>query len=185
MTLVTTPGDAAADSYATLAAADAYFTARGVTTWTGSNTDKEAALRRATTYLDNQYKWVGLRATQAQSLLWPRVDGSRDPFVLSYTYPLLDPDGFQIAIDAVPVKVQQATFEIALLALSGVTLEPRLERGGQIKSKSESVGPLSETTVWQDGAPVVDRYTVAEGLLRGYFTAAPGASSGNLKVVRG
>lgn len=181
MALTTTAGAANADSYASLTEATTYFTARGVSAWTGTDAVKEQALRKATTYLDNQYRdrWVGRRANETQSLAWPRIDGTR-----GYGYPLRDLDGFDIASDAVPVQVKNATLEAALLVIAGETLEPRLERGGAIKSISKGVGPLNKAVTYADGASVVDRYTVIEGLLRGIAKSAPGASSGTVELVR-
>jgi hypothetical protein len=189
MTLVTTAGAADADSYAAVADADAYFSSRGIATWTGATGVKENALRRGTTYLDNQYrqKWIGIRATATQSLAWPRCDGARGRLVFypGYLLPLFDIDGFQILSTIVPQQVISATIEAALLALTGVSLESRLERGGLIKSQHDKVDVLETETVWQDGAPAVDRYTVIEGLLRGLVTGTPGASSGSVQMVRG
>lgn len=190
MTIVATPGDPAADSYVTVAEADAYFLARGTATWTGSDAVKEAALRKGTTYLDNQYRgrWKGYRTNQLQSLSWPRVGSYRENGVRIGNSlavdGIIDSDGFEIGTDVVPAQVKNATIEAALLSLTNVALEPRLERGGQIKSLSEQVGPLSTSTVWADGAPAVDRYLVIEGLLRGLVTSMPGASSGNVPLVR-
>ena len=190
MSLNSTPGDAAADSYFTIEEADAYFTARGVTTWTGDNTTKEAAARRGTSYLDNQYRnrWKGYRTKELQALAWPRVGsyaryGVRIGDSLSVVG-IVDDDGFEIPADTVPKQVKTAAMEAALLALNGETLEPKLERGGQIKSISKGVGPLQKSVVYADGAPAVDRYTVIEGLLRGLVTSSPGASAGNVRLVR-
>jgi len=181
MTLVTTPGTADADSYGSLAEAAAYFTARGVTTWTGDDANKEAALRVATAYLDNAYRdrWVGRRTNETQSLAWPRIDGVR-----GWGTPLRDIDDFDIASDSIPAQVKHAQFEAALLHLSGVKLEPRLERGGQIKSKGTGVGPLRKDVTYMDGAPAVDRITAIEGLLRGLVKGSPGSAGGNFRVVR-
>jgi hypothetical protein len=178
MTLIVTPGAPDADSYTALADADAYFTARGIATWTGTDAVKEQALRRATTYLDNQYRsrWVGVRVNETQSLAWPRQ--GRCGAVL------YDSDDFQIAADAIPVQLRDACIEVALLTLTGVVLEPRLERGGQVKSIGKSVGPLRKDVVYMDGAPVMDRLIVVEGLLRGLVTSTPGASAGNVNLVR-
>lgn len=185
MTLVTAPGDPAADSYAALADATAYFTGRGEASWTGTDAAKENALRRGTTYLENQYRqrWVGLRATQAQSLAWPRLDGERG-YYRGYTQLLLDLDGFPIAQTVVPLQVQQAAMEAALLALTGVSMEPRLVRGNAIKSTRKKVDVLETEIVYQDGAPSTDRFLVIEGLLRGLVTSTPGAQSGNTTMVR-
>lgn len=181
MTITATPGSATADSYVTVAEADAYFTARNVTTWTGADTVKEPALRKATAYLDNQYRlrWVGVRSVEAQALAWPRRDGYR-----GWGYPLLDADGFDIAVDGVPQQVKNACAEAALLALTGVTLEPRLERGGQIKSIGKSVGPLRKDITYADGASIMDRITSIEGILRGLVKSTPGSTSSTVSVVR-
>jgi len=189
MSLNTTPGDPAADSYTSVAEADAYFSARGEATWTGTTTAKENALRRGTTYLDNAYrtKYVGITALQTQALGWPRVDGTRGPLTVfpGYTIPLYDINGFPIDTTTVPKQVKNAAAEAALLALTGVVLEPRLVRGGQIKSTRSKVDVLETETVYMDGAPSVDRYTIIEGLLRGLVTGNPGSSSGNVVLVRG
>lgn len=185
MSLNSTAGDVAADSYASLAETDAYFLSRNVTTWTGADTVKEAALRRATTYLDNQYRllWVGITATQTQSLCWPRVDGTRG-YYTGYTQLLLDINGWPIPSNVVPTQIKTAAMETALLALGTAALEPVLDRGGQIKSIGKSVGPLRKDITYVDGAPVVSRYLVVEGLLAGLVKGFPGASSGNVRLVR-
>jgi len=185
MALTTTPGSATADSYASLAEATTYFTARGVTAWTGTDAVKEAALRVATAYLDNQYrgKWVGIRYEEAQALAWPRVNGYRG-YAGGMIEPLYDLDDFEIPYDAIPVQIRNATLEAALLHIAGVTLEPTLARGGAIKSIGKSVGPLRKDIVYVDGASVFDRYTAIEGLLRGLVTGTPGATVGNVRLVR-
>ena len=191
MALVTTPGAADADSYFTLAEATAYFTARGIATWTGSDTVKESAARRGTTYLDNQYRgrWKGYRTEQLQALAWPRVGSGGDSRLRAQgdtfaVYGIVDDDGFEIPTNVIPAQIKTAAMEAALLVLTGVTMEPRLERGGQIKSKLEQVGPISESTTWMDGAPAVDRFLAIEGLLRGLVNSMPGSTSGNVRLVR-
>lgn len=185
MTLVTTPGASNADSYASLAEADAYFLARGVTAWTGADAAKEAALRRATSYLDNQYRdrWIGVRTAQAQALAWPRVDGGRGRY-RGFTQYLTDADGFDIASDAVPVQVKQAAMEAALLILGGASLEPTLTRGGAIASYRSRVDVIEEETTYSPAAPAVDRYLAIEGLLSGLVTSQPGASGSVVRLVR-
>lgn len=186
MALNSTAGDVAAESYFAITDADTYFSARGVTAWTGATAVKEAAARKGTAYLENQYRarWVGLTVTQTQALAWPRLDGSRDPWHRSMQYPLVDINGFQIPSTTVPLQVQHAAMEAALLALGGADMEPTLVRGGQIKSIGKSVGPLRKDITYIDGAPAVDRYMVIEGILRGLVTSTPGASSGNVRLVR-
>jgi hypothetical protein len=184
MTIVTTPGSADADSYITLQEFNAYCdkTGRGVS---GTDDELGVVLHKGVAYLENAYRgrWVGIAATQTQALAWPRVDGYRTLW-RSYTYPLVDGEGFQIAIDAIPVQIKNAQCEASLLAFAGTKLEPTLVRGGMIKSIGKSVGPLRKDIVYMDGAPAVDRYIAIDGLLRGLVTSSPGATSGNVRLVR-
>jgi hypothetical protein len=186
VSLNSTAGDPNADSYIALADANTYFANRGELTWTGTDAAKEQALRRGTTYLDNQYRsrWVGLTVTQTQSLGWPRCDGMRG-YYRGYTQLLLDINGFQIPQTVVPLQVQQAAAEAALLYLQGVPLEPRLIRGNQIKSIMNKVDVIQTETVWGDNATPVDRYLVIEGLLRGLVLSSPGSPTGTVQLLRG
>lgn len=188
MALNSNPGDPAADSYIALADADAYFNLRGITTWTGTETVKENALRRGTSALDNLYRnlWIGIRAYQDQSLGWPRIDGARGPMLFNpgFLINLYDIDGFQIPFDQVPTQVQNAAAESALLYMQGVEMQPRLVRGGMIKSQMNKVDVIEQQTVWQDGAPAQDRFIVIEGLLRALVKSTPGAPSGNNQILR-
>jgi hypothetical protein len=187
MTLVTTPGDPNADSYVSLVEAAAYFTKRGETTFAALADDaaREVALRRSTAYLDNQYRarWMGINSFQVQSLAWPRVDGLRG-YYRGYTQQLLDLNGWPIPIATVPQQVKDAVCEVALLYVAGVTLEPRLVRGGLIKSQRDKVDVLETETVYMDGASVVDRFLVVEGLLRGLVISFPGQGTGAVPLVR-
>jgi hypothetical protein len=108
MALTTTPGSATADSYATIAQADAYHTARGNATWTGADPIKEAALIRATQWLDGRYGdfWPGTRwKLRLQSLDWPRVDA-------------YDRDGATVDSDTIPPEIVNAVCEAALRELT-------------------------------------------------------------------
>jgi hypothetical protein len=184
MALVVTPGASDADSYASFAEYSAYCAARGITP--SDEADAEIELRKATAYLDNQYRsrWIGIRTNETQSLAWPRM-GDVSLYVRdSISYSLVDLDGYEIATDTIPTQIKNATIEAALLVKSGNTLEPTLTRGGAIKSIGKGVGPLRKDITYEDGAPVVDRYTAIEGLLRGLVKSTPGARSGNVSLVR-
>lgn len=68
-------GLAGAESYASIAECAAYASSIGSSEWNGTDAVKEAALRKATQYLDAVYIWKSspLRPF-TQSLQWPRID---------------------------------------------------------------------------------------------------------------
>lgn len=141
MALDATVGGINADTYGTLAEANAYFAARETGNWDGSDEHKEMALRRAATYLDNVYrgKWKGQRTTRDQARAWPR----------SYA---IDSDGYSYEADTIPPVLKYAQFEAAKIISGGTSLETTLDRA----VKSEQVGPLSVT--YMDGAALQAQY---------------------------
>ena len=74
MSLITEDGTGRddAESYVTVAYADNYATAHGLTAWTGTDTVKEVALRKATQYIDTTYNFRSAKSYQYQSLEFPR-----------------------------------------------------------------------------------------------------------------
>lgn len=100
-------------AYGTLAAADAYHQDRGNTTWTGTDAAKQAALLRASDYVDSLsqrqvspgvYEQVfgGVRTGgRAQARVWPRTGA-------------YDSDGNLLPSDTVPVEVEYAVYEASL-----------------------------------------------------------------------
>jgi hypothetical protein len=102
-----------AESYASVSFANTYFTALNNASWTGADTVKEAALRKATSYIDSNYDFAGYKRTKEQALQWPRS--------------WVEVDGYAIESDLVPLAVQRATAELALKSLT-TTLEPDIER---------------------------------------------------------
>ena len=119
-------GLATADSYASRADADTYHAARGNAAWAAASADaRDAALRKATQYLDTRYRWVGTRLTLTQALEWPRY------FVPRIGYPPGWPQP----------RVVHACIELALRALSVDRLAD--DEGRDVLS--ESVGPISVT----------------------------------------
>lgn len=103
-------GLANAESYISVANADAYFTARGNATWAAITTTalKEEALRRATDYMVQVYRqrWQGYRMTDTQALDWPRSGVVVD----AYRY---------VDTDEVPTEVAHACAELAVRASAG------------------------------------------------------------------
>lgn len=101
-----------AESYCSVADADAYFLARGNATWAAIATTelKEIALRKATDYMEQNYRqlWLGYRVDISQSLSWPRSD-----VVI---------DGFTQPADEVPEEVVRACAELAVRASASTLL---------------------------------------------------------------
>lgn len=130
MSLDVTVGGAAAESYVSVADATTYLTARGVADSAFKSKDttaKEAALRKATTYIDSYYTFKGTKATEAQALQWPRYD------VWAF--------GYLVSNSIVPQRVKDACCELALKAIAA-DIAPDIEPQ---KVVAESVGPLSVT----------------------------------------
>ena len=106
MALIVTPGASNANSYATLIEADAYHDTRlHNAEWTAAgDATKEAALIWATRELDANFCWYGRKATEEQSLDWPR-------------YGMYDKDGYSIDSDIVPDQVKNAEAELAFMLI--------------------------------------------------------------------
>lgn len=161
-------GLADANSYVALAFADQYFLDRAIATWTGDNSAKQSALVRATDYVENRYseKFLGCKFSETQALHFPTDSGNTDP------------DTGDKVPDAMPVKLLKAICEYAVRALTA-DLAPDLttdDSGQRVLSKSETVGPLSESVTYASGGTVyVFRpYPAADVLLKGLFRSSGG-----------
>jgi len=156
MAIDTTPKSPTAVAYGPVVDADAYFLARGIAAWTGTDPAKEESLISGQDYLHGLYAagWFGIRTTQDQALDWPRAW-------------LVDLDGYPIDADLYPLGLVHANFEAALLILTGTDLEPVLVRGGSITKKSVKAAVVATTTEYVSGAPARSVITKIEGLLAG------------------
>lgn len=127
--------------YGTLIGANSYHTARGNVAWAeGSIPEREAALQRGTDYIDGRYRYQtaggcwksmfrGVRTDgRAQDLEWPRT-GAKDS------------EGNAIPPDEVPVEVEHATYEAALLELLNPGSLSPIFVASQLVTK-EKVGPI-------------------------------------------
>ena len=166
--IVATPGAADANSYLTLAAAqaiiDGFVQDADVTAWASATTDqKNRALFSATQRLDRE-RFLGARATDTQALQWPRT-GVRKPDTYINTYAVGFP--FRITTDyytdtEIPQQVQYAQVVLAAylnnnpdgIGLSG------LEDYKNVKIGSLDVTPnLGYGAVGADKIPpIVERY---------------------------
>lgn len=156
-----------ANAFIGLTDCDTYHTLRGNSTWTGTDAVKEAAIIRATFYLD-RLNWKGIKTGQTNPLAWPRYgtdkanwNGMVQP--ASAFIGVIDDDGYDVGTATVPQKVKDAACEMALRFLNSAVPEPDLDRGGRIKELTVDV----IKTVYESGAPVVPVYTVITRLLRG------------------
>ncbi len=133
---------AGANSFASIADADAYFADRNTdSAWNDlGTTEKEQALVRGTDYINTTYrlKWKGHKRTGDQSLTWPRSA-------------VVDEDGFDLADTSLPQSLLNATAEMAL-ALQDADTDPyAVDRTNTpIKSISESVDVISISTEYMD-----------------------------------
>ena len=103
MAITADPTSPDMNAYCDVAFADAYFTFRfGGEAWndgTFTDTQKESLLVRATTTLDT-FRYGGYKTSGTQPLKWPRSG-------------LVDDEGYAVANNVVPMRVKQATCEMA------------------------------------------------------------------------
>ena len=151
-------GIAGADSYQTVAQLDAYALAFFGAALTGTDGEKEAALRRSAAFMNSlPFKAVRTKG-RAQGLAWPR-DG------------VTDDEGNEIEADKVPqeVKNAQLIFARAELQSPGI-LTPTVVQNEGIKR--ERVGPIE--TEFADTSKRVEAFRpivtqamdIIEGLLQ-------------------
>lgn len=152
-------GIEAANSYESVASFDAFHALRQNDEAADKTVaEKEAALVRATDYIEAHARAQGAPLSLSQGLQWP-VEGST----------------------AVPRQVRSATLILALYALRGPLASPAV-RG--IKSKSVKAGSVETETVFDDAAPT-DPYPEITAMLAP-VTAQPtsGASVSFATVIR-
>lgn len=150
-----------ANAYITVQEFKDYHADRGADTSAFDDEAIEAAIVRATDYLDQRFNFVGKkRLGRNQTTEWPRTDAwDRDRYY----------------INDIPPEVKEACAEYALRALAA-ELNPDPERnasGVAVLSKSEAVGPISESVTFVGGAvfqmpkyPAADQKLVRAGLVR-------------------
>ena len=145
MTLIVEDGSCVpgAESYVAVNDCQTYATNRALAFDTTSLPAAEAALRRATAYVDTKYRlrFPGYRTLRrAQPLEWPRAEAFYyQPDTATRTPFFIDPRAFYpydlIPMNAIPIEITKAVCEGAIreLAEPGV-LRPDLERGGGLYS---------------------------------------------------
>lgn len=162
-------GLADAESYASVAAADARCASLGLTAWAAlAEVDKEISLRKAMAFMATyRTRWTGQRAYQRQALDWPRYN--------------VVVDGFTVPSTIVPAEVINACIDLAVRAGRGEDLLPDLDTGSNT-IKKDKTGPL-ETEYFQNTTDARERFVAVDALLAPYFGSAGGGNS--IKVTRG
>ena len=161
-----------ADAYVSLAEVDQYHLDRGNAAWTGTDIDREGAIRRATDYMVQTYRqrWKGVYISPLQLLDWPRGFVQRTGFDRSYSgyYPF-----FMVPNNIVPDLVKHACAELALKALAG----PLLADESQVVER-EQVGPI--VVNYSKYSPQRVRYPAIDGMLSEYLLGGGGSVSTRL-----
>lgn len=155
-----------ANSYATVSEADDYHEDRGNTSWTGTDEAKQAALVKATDYIEG--RWAGSFKGQKefntdQPLSFPR----------SYLY---DRNGD--LVEGVPDKLKAAVFEYALRALTtSLFVDPSATSTQQISRLREKIGPIETETYYAEGsvASTTKAIPAADYFLKDFVVSGSGA----------
>lgn len=140
-----------ANTYASVADADAYWADRASATWAAATDDeKAAALIQATDYL-NGLSWTG-RKVAIRAMSWPRID--------------VEVDGYVLGSDEIPDEVVQATSYMAGEIIGGATPLAATDR------------PLTKLTAgavsmeWGASSSQSPQYPALKSILRGYILAS-------------
>lgn len=145
-------GVAGANSYVSIADANAYFADRNDSTWAGLQDEvKQKGILDATAYIEAKYRgsWVGSLYDTAQGLSWPRIGA-------------YDPEGRDLD-GGVPVDLIAVVCRLALQSATSGDLEVAQDRGGQVKR--EKVGPIE--TEYEPGAPAGSTYPYVDDMISG------------------
>lgn len=183
VTIDATAGGASANSYMTLAQADAYVEAMissaDVTAWsTGTDDTRNRALAAAAQRLDRE-RFIGARATDTQALQWPRT-GVRKPDTYVNTYATGFP--FRISEDyftdtEIPDQIKRAQIELAVYLKNNVE---GISLGGLEDFKNVKIGSL-DVTPDKTGAIGADR---VPPMFERYLTGLRISGPGNIAIKR-
>jgi hypothetical protein len=182
--IVATPGAANANSYLTLAEAqaiiDGFVEDADVQHWGSGNTDsRNRALFTATQRLDRE-RFLGARATDTQSLQWPRT-GVRKPDTYINTYAVGFP--FRITTDyftdtEIPTQIQYAQTVLAVFLHNNTDA---LGLSGLEDYKNVKIGSLDVTPNVGFGAVGADK---VPPLMERYLTGLRISGPGNFAIRR-
>jgi len=116
-----------ANSYVTLAEANAYFLDRMHSSAWEDEDDKDKLLISSSRMLDWYMKWKGVKGSSVQSMQWPRTG-------------VIRPDGTEVDDDVIPFEVRIAVYELAFVNIEADrTAEDPLAGIGEVKAGSLTV----------------------------------------------
>jgi hypothetical protein len=149
--------DKNANAYCTKEFANAYHEDFGdPAAWSGADdSDKEAAIRTATRYLDATYtnRWVAEKVSRRQSLSWPRYYDGYINDELFYA-------------DEIPLAIKQATAILALNHINGEALFPVKTTDDTLEEKLIKVSDITIAKKFSGGgAPVLPEFPLIDALL--------------------
>lgn len=151
-----------AESYASVSEADTYNTNRANSGWANlGQTEKEAALRVATEWLDGRYNWRGQIKDLEQDLDWPR------------TWAYDDEDRL---LEGIPKKLKQACMQLAYEHTQASLTEAEGPR-----VTSERVEGAVEVEYADTAGNQGNRFPVVERMLRGLHNGSSGGSTVKLE----
>lgn len=135
--LVTTPGAANANSYASWAEYTAYWNLRLFNTapLAATQANAELGLAWAAALMDALFNWTGTATDNVQAMAWPRVG-------------MFTPNGFALATTVIPQRLKDAQSEYAGILLAGdrTADNPDLKAvGEQVQLTSVRAGSLALT----------------------------------------
>ncbi len=186
ITIIATPSAPDANSYATMAESDAYHATHPYsTTWDEADEDQKArALVTATRQLDTWYDWAGSITTLEQALLWPRR-GVYRPGATAYNGSMStddwhEPFGILLPADEIPVRIREATAELARQLLDGDrTADSDLETQGLTSLKA---GPVFMQFRQTSAKPIPD---AVASMVSPLGTPRTKSGSGAISMYRG
>lgn len=138
-----------ANTYASIADANAYWSGRANEAWANATDDeKSSALIQATDYL-NGLPWTG-RKVAIRTMAWPRVD--------------VKVDGHELGSDEIPEEVVQACCYMAGEIIGGATPLAATDRA----LTKLTAGAVSME--WDAASSQAPQYPALKSILRGYIT---------------
>lgn len=154
-------------AYGTLSNANNYHSARNNVAWANASapgeTVRNGALQRASDSVDNKYRsrFPGSKTGgRAQIPEWPRKN-----VVI---------DGETLLDNEIPIEIEYATYELALLIIQGINPNPVVQ-GGTIKREKVKAGPVETETEYTDDVEAYDTFSIVDEILAPVLLAPTGA----------